>query len=120
LGTFIRGTTNAFASPTWSMTMGTSGCEKHQISKRDEQAVTYVASNFYPLTAEMAAGRGEYLAGLAQVMGCNDAVVSDFSQETQRSFTTITNNADAFQTLQNVKQVIQKNALLAQNCSIII
>ncbi len=117
MGTSTRGTTNYYLSPTWSMTSGTSGCQKHDFAKKDEEAVKYVASNFYPLTAEMAEGRGEYLAGLAQVMGCSDSVASNFGQATQKSFKAITNNADAYETLQNVKHVIENNAILSQNCS---
>src|SRR5689334_498155 len=85
LGTSTRGTTNAYLSPTWSMTSGTSGCEKHDVAKKDQDAVKYVATNLYPLSAEMAEGRGEYLVGLAQVMGCNDGVMADFGQMTQTS-----------------------------------
>jgi hypothetical protein len=120
MGTFTRGTTNAYLSPTWSMTSGTSGCQKHELAKKEEQAVQYVAANFYPLTAEMAEGHGEYLVGLAQVMGCNDSVASNLGHETQRSFRSITNGADAYQTVQNIKQVIQKNPVLVQNCTLTI
>jgi hypothetical protein len=120
IGTLTRATTNAFLDPTWSMTSGTSGCSKHAIAKNDEEAVKYVASNFYPLTAEMADGQGEYLVGLAQVMGCNDAVISDFNQATQKSFNMITDNADAYQTVQNVKQVVRQNPVLSKNCVLMI
>ena len=120
MGTLTRGITNAYLSPTWSMTSGTSGCQKHEIAKKDEEAVKYVASNFYPLSAEMAEGHGEYLVGLAQVMGCNDAAIPGFNQAAQKSFDTITKDADAYQTLQNVKQVISNNPVLSQNCTLTI
>ncbi len=119
IGTSTRGTTNAYLSPTWSMTSGTSGCEKHQFSKREEEAVKYVSTNLYPLTAEMAEGHGEYLVGLAQVMGCNDSVVSDFGRVTQKSFNSMSKTADAYETLQHVKQEIRKIPSLAQSCALI-
>ncbi len=118
MGTSTRGTTNAYLSPSWSMTSGTSGCEKHPFSKKDEDALKYVSTNFYPLSAEMAEGKGEYLVAFAQVMGCNESVTADFQQMTQKSFKSITENADAYEVIQNVKSELHKSTSLAQNCTI--
>ncbi|MEK6705285.1 MAG: DUF3015 family protein [Bdellovibrionota bacterium] len=118
MGTCTRGTTNAYLSPSWSMTTGTSGCKKHDFAKKDEEAVKYVASNYYPLRAEMAQGQGEYLVGLARVMGCDDAAASNLGGLTQRNFKTITQGADAYETLQNVKREIQKSPAMANGCGL--
>jgi hypothetical protein len=118
MGTFTRATTNAYLSPTWSMTSGTSGCEKHDFAKKDSETVKYVASNFYSIKADMAEGQGEYLTGLARLLGCDDTAVLGFGTATQKSFKSITTGADAYQTLQNVRSVISKDPSLSRGCGI--
>ena len=83
-GTTTRSTTNVTVPPTFGMTSGTSGCDAHPLIKRDLPTVEYMASNFEPLVIEMANGRGEYLAGLAHMMGCAD--VAAFGAMTQAEF----------------------------------
>jgi hypothetical protein len=114
IGTSTRGTTNAYLSPSWSMTSGTSGCEKHDIAQKDSETVQYVASNYYSIKSDMAQGQGEYLAGLAQLMGCNDA--ASFGAAAQKNFRSITQGADAFETLQNLRKEVRTSPALAQSC----
>lgn len=117
MGTSTRGTTNVYLSPTWSMTSGTSGCEKHDFAKKDAESVKYVATNFYSLKADMAQGQGEYLAGLAILLGCDGQSMAGFESAVQKNFKSITNGADAFETLQNVKQTIRSDASLSHSCN---
>jgi len=62
LGTFTRGTTNAFVPPSFGMSTGTIGCESHPVSKADGKGVEFVAQNYDTLRLEMAAGQGENLS----------------------------------------------------------
>jgi hypothetical protein len=118
IGTLTRGITNAYLSPSWSMSSGTSGCEKHPFAKKDEESVKFVAANYYSLRAEMAQGQGEFVEGLARVMGCSDQAVTGFGAATQKNFKSITHGADAFEMLQNVKNEIRKDPALAVSCGL--
>lgn len=71
--TTTRGTTNAFVPPTFGMTTGTLGCQQLEVGKNDQEATTYVATNFQPLKSELALGQGEYVTALATAMGCKSA-----------------------------------------------
>ncbi len=116
LGTSTRGSTNASLNPAFSMTSGTSGCEQHSFAKKDSDSVKYIAKNFNSIKADMAEGQGEYLAGLAQVVGCNDGAVSNFQSLAQKNYRSLTNGADAYQTLEHVRAMIQQNPSLS-GCS---
>lgn len=117
VGTSTRGTTNGVLNPSWSMTSGTSGCDKHDIAQKDAESVKYVAANYNSIKADMAEGQGEYLVGLARLMGCNDQAVSSFQQMTKKNYKSITSGSDAFETLQNVKGVMSRDASLSASCS---
>ncbi len=120
LGTSTRGTTNSYLSPTWSMTTGTSGCEKHELAKNDVESVKYLASNFHSIKADMAEGQGEYLSGLARLMGCDDPSVSHLQTLAQKNYQSITGNSDAYETLQKVKNLVRQDANLMKGCSSVI
>jgi hypothetical protein len=116
LGTMTRGTTHYFLPPTFSMTTGTSGCVKHEIARNEVEGVKYVATNLDSLSAEMAQGSGEYVDGLARVMGCDESVMGRFGAMTQRKFRSIV-SGDAVGTFRAVKSEIGKDPLLAVSCN---
>jgi len=93
LSSAVRTTTNTFLPNTFSMTSGTSGCQKHSIVKNDEAAVIYAVNNQHSLMMEMAEGKGEFLNGFAQVLGCDQSRFSDFAQFTQSHYGEIMNTA---------------------------
>ncbi len=119
VGTLVRGTTGSVASPTFSMTSGTSGCDKHTIAKNDQEAVKFASVNFHMLRADMAQGQGEYVDGLARVMGCDDQAVQSFGSAAQKNFKNIS-NGDAYEMIQNVRSEIRSNPALAAGCSVVI
>ncbi|MBF0235234.1 MAG: DUF3015 family protein [Desulfamplus sp.] len=88
LGTSTRGTTNATFSPTFSMTSGTSGCDKHSIVRQDAQGIHYAEVNFTSLKMEMPRGNGEFLSGFAQVLGCG-GVTAMFGTVIQKNYQNI-------------------------------
>jgi len=65
-----RGTTNATASNTIAMTMGTSGCDKHDIVLQEKEQLHFANFNYEMIVADMARGEGEYLTSFAEVLGC--------------------------------------------------
>ena len=72
LATSTRGTTHMTLPAPFSMTSGTSGCDVHSLAAQDMPAVHYVATHFDGLKHEIAAGNGELLRGLSEMMGCSD------------------------------------------------
>lgn len=101
LGTTTRGTTNAFVPPTFGMTTGTIGCDKHSLARRDIPAAQFVASNYDAVMMDMAQGQGENLEALAHTMGCSD--VKAFGEMTRRDFSNLTENADSLELVRRLR-----------------
>lgn len=117
LGTTVRATTNAVVPPTFGMTSGTMGCDKHEIAKNDMDAAKFAFNNQESLSIEMAQGQGEYLTGFAKTLGCKDAVQGEFAKMTQENFESIiAEDQSALGLLKNVKAQIKKHPVLAENC----
>lgn len=108
LATTTRGTTNSFVPPTFGMTTGTIGCAQHTFAKKEAPAVNYAVANADALTVEMAQGQGEFVAGLAEVMGCDNAAA--FGQMTQSNYSSIVSEGvSPLQMYENVKTQIALN-----------
>ena len=110
LGTSTRSTTNGIIPPTFGMTTGTIGCDKHTFALNDMPAVNYVASNKDALMIEMAAGKGENLSALAQTLGCTDT--NAFAAKAQAGYANLVNSSSV-EFYKNVKALA-----LAQGCTI--
>jgi hypothetical protein len=93
LSSVIRTTTDTILPNTFSMTSGTSGCAKHDIVKNDENAVMFAVNNYNSIVVEMAEGRGEFLNGFAQALGCKDVSYAGFSALTQAHYQQILDQA---------------------------
>jgi hypothetical protein len=118
LSSSIRTTTNTFLPNTFSMTSGTSGCAKHSIVKNDEKAVQYAVSNHDSLIVEMAEGRGEFLAGFAQALGCDAASYSAFSSFAQSHYDSLVDSSanDGIGLYRAVRTGLQADPRLAGAC----
>ena len=115
--TTTRGTTNAFVPPSFGMTSGTLGCDKHSFVKNEEAGVMFAFANQEPLAIEMAKGEGEYVAGFAQALGCSD--VNSFGRMTQNKYTEIiSENGSAIQMYKNIKQQIAQDSDLSSSCGV--
>ncbi len=55
---------------TFSMTSGTSGCEDHSLVKVDKLPLHFSEANYEMLLSDMSNGRGETVATLAGILGC--------------------------------------------------
>jgi hypothetical protein len=112
----IRSTTNAILPNTFSMTFGTSGCQKHSVVKNESEQMYFVEANLDQLALDMAQGDGEYLRGFAAVMGCESAY-GDFSSFVQKQYPEIfSGSVTPTRVLQQVKRGIRSNAALANTC----
>lgn len=105
IGTTTRGTTNAFVPPAFGMTSGTIGCEQISFAKNEQEAATFVASNYQTLKSELAVGHGEYVSAMIESFGCPTAQVPAISSKIQQNYNTVvapTQNAtELFNNLKN-------------------
>jgi hypothetical protein len=104
MGTTTRGTTNAFVPPSFGMSSGTIGCDKHEFAKNEREAAVYAYNNYESLSVEMAQGHGETLDGFAHAMGCGDAAA--FGKMTQSNFKQIIEAPSAIDMFETVKSKI--------------
>jgi hypothetical protein len=102
LATSTRATTNAFIPPTFGMTTGTLGCDKHSIAKRDEAGVNFVASNQDNLLMEISMGQGEHLDALARELGCGNS--SSFGPAMQKSLPVLINTRTSVELYKGIRQ----------------
>jgi hypothetical protein len=118
LSSAIRNTTNTFLPNTFSMTSGTSGCQKHSIVKNDEQAVIYAVNNQHSLLMEMAQGKGEFLNGFAQTLGCDSSRYSDFAKLTQSHYSEIVkaSSSDGIELYRQVRSQMESSPALKGQC----
>ncbi len=116
LSSAVRTTTNTFLPNTFSMTSGTSGCQKHSIVKNDEEAVIYAVNNQHSLMMEMAEGKGEFLNAFAQTLGCDASRYSDFAKFTQSHFSDIANSADGIELYRQIRTQMESNPALKGQC----
>lgn len=75
-----RGTTNSTASQSIAMTMGTSGCEQHDIVLNEKEQIHFANYNYDMIVADMASGSGEYINGFAEVLGCSSTSFANAAQ----------------------------------------
>ena len=115
--TSTRGTTHAILTPTFSMTTGSSGCDKHPFAQRREAAAVYAMTNNEALRLEMAAGGGEYIEGFARTFGCSDRGSALFASAVQKNYAQITaGGASALEMAERVESVIAGDRALSAAC----
>lgn len=121
--TLISSTTRAWVNATFSstiaMTMGTSGCAKHSIVKREMEAIHFAEANQGQLMIEMAQGRGEHLRGLVATLGCNAASFPAMASAMQANYANIfpaMTATSAPEMLNGVKAAISKDSTLSMQC----
>ncbi len=117
VSSLLRSTTNAIASNSIAMTLGTSGCAKHSIVENKLESLHYAEANFHNLMIEMAQGQGQYVEAFAQTLGCKGAE-KEFSQEIQKSYSTVFANPTPANMLLSVQKEMANNASLSMNCKI--
>ena len=121
VATTTRATTNNFVPPAFGMTSGTLGCEQHSFAQIEQDALDYANVNQEVLKLEMAQGEGEFLRGLADVMGCDAATFAAFSSTLRANYTAIAPpSASGTELYRNVKAALSREAVLAQSCGLLL
>ncbi|QSZ41637.1 DUF3015 domain-containing protein [Sulfurimonas aquatica] len=77
----LQGTTNAMASQSIAITLGTMGCKKTKFVM-NERASEFVASNMDILAKEISVGHGESLDTLAELLEVEDKAMFSASLQT--------------------------------------
>lgn len=119
VSSFTRSLVNSTASSTIAMTLGTSGCAKHSIVYNEKQGIHFVESNKMELAVEMAKGQGEFVAGLAEVFGCQNAKA--FGSMVQNKYESVLPNANVsgVELYNNLRNEIKNDSALNASCSLI-
>jgi hypothetical protein len=103
----MMATTNGtFGSQTFGISSGTSGCTNDGTIMSEHKVNVFAAANYDSLSQEMARGRGEHLASLAELMGVPEESRPAFFALAQAQYATLvesgnTTPAALIQTLQN-------------------
>ena len=115
-GSYTRTLTNATFSNTLAMTLGTSGCSKHDLVMLEKQKIHYVENNLVPLKREMAIGKGERIQALAHVWGCPNTEA--LTGLLKANFSEIYQSENASDVVENVNSMILRNPSLESACEI--
>jgi hypothetical protein len=103
----LAATTNgSFGNQTFGISSETLDCTAEGVVKNDKQVEVYAAVNFQRLSREMAQGGGEYVNGLADLMGAKTAEQkAHFAALTQKSYEKIftSEKIDSNQMLANLR-----------------
>lgn len=114
VSSWVRAMTNSTASQSIAMTMGTSGCEKHEIAMQEKLQEHFANSNYKHVLADMASGQGQYLNEFSSIVGCDASALGAYSQSNFGSV--VASSGATF--LRNVKTAISTNADLKASCTL--
>ena len=115
----LAATTNgSFGTQTFGISSETLGCTKDGHVQAYKRAEVYAEVNLHQISENMAKGGGEYLAGLAGVVGCTDQ--ASFAKFTQAKYSSIftSENTDSTTMLTNLHAQLAADPKLSQTCSI--
>jgi hypothetical protein len=105
----LAATTNGTSgNQTFGITSGTSGCTQDGAVKFVKEAEVYAEINLKNIQQEMAAGGGEYLSGLASLLGVQEANRPEFFQMVKDNYSLLFPAADttSVQMLDNLTQLL--------------
>lgn len=82
-----RAMTDYTLPPSFSMTSGTAGCDRHSIVKVDNvPAAQYANTYIEPLKQELATGSGESVQTLSNLLGCSSAQETILIREVRENY----------------------------------
>lgn len=113
----LAATTNGSSgNQTFGISFGTSGCTQDGVVSSSWKTAMYIDGNRVALARDAAAGQGESLNVLADVMGVKDADRALFASTIKTNFATVFGND---QIAANLKAVLAANAQLAGYAAVI-
>ena len=104
IASLTRQMTNMVIAPSWAIATGTMGCEKHKLAGKDLPTANYVATHFDGLKHEIAAGKGDLLRGLSEMMGCSDLQTFSHALRAKYADVLLNSKASALEMFQNIKK----------------
>lgn len=116
----LAATTNgSFGNQTFGISSGTAGCKRGGTVTADARTQMYAAANIDQLASDMAAGRGESLDTLAQLIGVTDADKPAFFALAKNNFGALfaTDQVSAGEMLGSLKSLMAADAQLSQYVS---
>jgi hypothetical protein len=114
-----QGSVDYFFPVSSSITSGTSGCADHSIVKKNKEAIHYAEANYQQLELEISQGKGEFLVGFTQVLGCNNKVNVKVNQALQAHYEQLfPEQGNAGQMLRDVQTLIKSEPALNSSCSV--
>ena len=101
------------SSPTYiaASTLGTAGCKNWDYAR--QQKLHYIKYQWFFIGEEAARGRGEHLAALAQIMGCNKSKQNDFGIIVHQHYSSLFQKTDP-----GINFLLKLENLLSKNQSI--
>ncbi len=118
---FAATTNGSTGTQLFGITSGTSGCKSENFVMREKAAHYFAEVNKDDLTREMAQGRGEKLAALASIYGCEGEAGASFAVMTQESYAKIvpTPLTTADEMVTNIGDELKSNMKLAKDCQML-
>ena len=86
---FVITTNYATGGLTFSMTTGTSNCKVNGIVKKGKELQYYTEVNHEQIIDEIARGKGEHLATIATLFGCESHSLKAFSADMQANYSSV-------------------------------
>lgn len=116
----LAATTNgSFGNQTFGISSGTAGCKRGGTVTADARIQMYASANIDQLASDMAAGRGESLDTLAQLIGVSEADKPAFFALAKNNFGTLfgADQVTAGEMLGSLRGLMATDAQLAQYVS---
>jgi Protein of unknown function (DUF3015) len=113
----LAATTNStFYSQLFGITSGTSNCTPDAAGVAALDQENFVTANYGTLSKEMAQGQGSTVAGLATVLGCDEAVYPQFASFAQAKYATVFAAPGMLAMLDQLKIEMAQNSQLTTQC----
>jgi hypothetical protein len=106
-------TNGTYWNGTFGMSTGTLGCDTDGVVLNEHERTLYAATNLRSLKGDMARGQGEYLDGLASLMGVGEADRAAFASLSQTSLPELLEADDASGFLATLDRRIAADPALA-------
>ncbi|HWP94870.1 MAG TPA: DUF3015 domain-containing protein [Gammaproteobacteria bacterium] len=112
-------TNGTLGNQTFGITSGTLGCDQNGVISSSQKLGMFTGSNLDKLAQNMAAGEGEALATLADLMGIADEHKDAFYATTKAHFDAIfvSSEVTAEEVLTNLRAILAKDAVLSRYVS---
>jgi len=115
---FAATTNGTFYSQTFGITTGTSNCTADGVVLASKEQEAFFEANYANLQRDMAAGGGEYLTALTELLSCDDTVHGDIAEHAQSNYEAVfaSQSTTAVQALYSFKIGLSQNSKVASAC----